>query len=267
LSPIEELPNLTGIPRTLLVPLACRALESQRPDALIHDPRSVQVYTTLGVDANREMRLNAMDRTFTVLRNSRFDRYARDFCAVGPSLVVDIGCGLDTRFDRIDDGRLLWLGLDVPEVIALRRQLIPDHSRSLSLGCSMFVTTWMDQVALANRRVIFLAEGVFVYFTEAQVRPLIEQLVERFPGNELVFDVLSSLAVRMHSGHTMLKETGASLGWAVDDPLSLESWGLRLLDRWTYFQEGHPRLGIANLMRLIPSLADANGILHYQLGV
>ncbi len=261
-----EIPSLSGVPRTLLVPLACRALESQRPDALIQDPHAVQVYHALGNDPVREMNLNAMDRTFTVMRNCRFDRYARDFLARDPALVVDIGCGLDTRFDRIDDGRVLWLGLDLPEVIALRRRLIPDTDRSRSLACSMFDPAWLDEVAAYTRPVIFLAEGVFVYFTEAQVRPLIERLAGRFPGSELVFDALSSLAIRMHSRHAVLKQTGAHIQWSIDDPRLLEAWGLRLLDRWTYFDEPHPRLGLANLMRFFPALASANGVLHYRLG-
>jgi O-methyltransferase involved in polyketide biosynthesis len=54
-----------------------------------------------------------------------FDRRTQAFLARVPAaVVVHIGCGLDTRFERVDNGQVEWYGLDLPEVIELRRQLI-----------------------------------------------------------------------------------------------------------------------------------------------
>jgi O-methyltransferase involved in polyketide biosynthesis len=261
-------PNLQGVARTLLVPLACRAIESLRADAIIHDPRAVEVYNALGGSRDFLMGMSGHDLFATAMRVRQFDTFARAFLAKNPGgLVVDIGCGLDTRFDRLDDGQMAWLGLDLPEVIALRRQFLPDAERCRSLPCSMLDLTWLDAVAQMNKPVIFLAEGVFMYFTEAEVKPVITALAERFPGGELVFDELTSFSVRLHNRtHPVLKETGAHLSWGVDDPRALESWGLRLVEKWGYFDQHEPRLGPANLMRFIPPLANMNYILHYRLG-
>ena len=64
---------------------------------------------------------------------------------------------------------------------------------------------------------------------------------------------------------TLLKETGTRADWAVDDPHRLEAWGLRLLDRWGYFDQREPRLGMFNLLRYIPLVANANFVLRYGL--
>jgi phosphatidylethanolamine/phosphatidyl-N-methylethanolamine N-methyltransferase len=75
------------------------------------------------------------------MRVRQFDAFARAFLAGRPGgLVVDIGCGLDTRFDRLDDGQMSWLGLDLPEVISLRRQLLPNAER-----CKMKMTNRWNQ--------------------------------------------------------------------------------------------------------------------------
>ena len=181
-------------------------------------------------------------------------------------MVVDIGCGLDTRFDRLDNGLFNWLGLDLPEVIALRRRYLSDSERCQTLAQSAFDLTWIETVARAGKSVIFLAEGVFPYFTQAEVKPVVTTLAECFPGGELAFDALSSLSIRLHNHtHPVLKETGARLNWGLDDPLALEAWGLLLLDKWGYFDRREPRLGAYHLMRYIPGLAYLNYILHYRL--
>jgi O-methyltransferase involved in polyketide biosynthesis len=260
-------PQLQGVARTLLVPLACRARESARPDALLRDPRATELLAQLEGGPDCLMGMGEMDRTFTVLRARQFDRCARAFLAAHPAgLVVDIGCGLDTRFGRLDDGQLSWLGLDLPEVITLRRLYLPDAERSQSLPCSLIDLAWQDVVAQMSKPVIFLAEGVFPYLSQAEIKPVVTALAGRFPGGELVFDALSSFSVRLHNrAHPVLRESGARLNWSVDVPPALESWGLRLLEKWGYFDRFEPRLGLANLMRVIPPLANANCILHYRL--
>jgi O-methyltransferase involved in polyketide biosynthesis len=179
---------------------------------------------------------------------------------------VDIGCGLDTRFDRLDNGQMTWLGLDLPEVIKLRRRFLPDAERRQNLAHSMFDLTWLDVAAQMNKPVIFLAEGVFPYFTAAEVKGVVMALAARFPGAELVFDAISPLMAGIHNRtNAILKETGAHVNWAVGDARQLEAWGLRLLDKWGYFDQREPRLGMFNLLRYIPFVANANYVLRYGL--
>ena len=259
--------DLHGGSRTLLIPLACRAYESARPDAMLRDPRAAALFRTIAGDRDLLMGMSRMDQTFTIMRARQFDRTARAFLDRHPGgLVVDIGCGLDTRFDRLDDGQMAWLGLDLPEVIDLRRGLLPDSGRCRTLAQSMLDPSWLDVVAQTGLPVIFLAEGVFVYFDEARVRSVVSALGERFPGAELVFDALTTFILKMHKRSPVLKETGVQVDWSVDDPLALEPWGLRLLDRWGYFDQHEPRLGLANWMRRIPVVANSNFVLHYRLG-
>lgn len=262
---VHDLPPLA---RTLLVPLACRARESARPDALMRDPRAVDLFAHFegGLDCLRGM--SDFDQAVTLMRARQFDHYASAFLSANPQgAVIDIGCGLDTRFDRLDNGLMTWLGLDLPEVIELRRCFLPDTERCQLLACSMFNFTWLDVVARMKKPVIFLAEGVFPYFAEDEVYAVVKALIERFPGAELVFDALSSLSARLHNRTSaVLRETGTRINWSVDDARQLESWRLSLLDKWGYFDHREPRLGMYNLLHYIPFIANANSVLHYRLG-
>ncbi len=76
-------------------------------------------------DRVRQVHMDEADKVMIILRNREFDRYARDFLRRHPqAVVVHIGCGLDSRFERVDNGEVEWYDLDLPEVIELRRKFI-----------------------------------------------------------------------------------------------------------------------------------------------
>jgi O-methyltransferase involved in polyketide biosynthesis len=228
----------------------------------------VEVYNALGGTPGFLMGMRGTDVFVTTMRARQFDKLTRDFLNRNPGgLVVDLGCGLDTRFDRLDDGQLTWLGVDLPEVIELRRTVLPDGERCKTIPQSMLEISWLDEVTWFNKPVIFLAEGVFPYFSTADVKPLVLEMTRRFPTGELVFDAASPFISRHHNRtSSVLKESGTSILWDARKPQELEAWGLKLLDHWYYFDQPEPRLRLFRWMRFIPFLAKATGIFHYRLG-
>lgn len=259
--------QLKGVSKTLLVPLASRALESARPDAILHDPRAESVYQALGGTPEFLLGMGAIDAFVAVMRTREFDRFACEFLSHNSGgLVVDLGCGLDTRFDRLDDGRMHWIGVDLPEVIALRRTVLPDTPRCITIPQSMLDVSWFEAVKREQRPVIFLAEGVFPYFSPADIKPLLAELSACFPAGELVFDAAAPFVSRHHNRtSSVLKRSGARVLWDAKCPQDVEGWGLRLLDRWYYFDNPEPRLGIFRWMRFIPYMAKSAGIFHFRL--
>ena len=260
--------NLGGVPETLLIPLYCRAIESRRPDALVRDERAVELASRIDYDFSR-IRFSSSDMLYTIMRVREFDRRTRDFLAAHPGgTVVSIGCGLDTRFDRVDNGTVAWYDLDLPEVIALRRQLLAETPRCRFIGSSVLDLAWMDLVGGdASRPCLFLAEGVFPYFGEAEVRQVVLALQKRFPGAELVFDAMTPFMAWLHSRHPAINKLHTHL-WGLRRGQDLETWspGIRLLDEWFYFDRPEPRLGSTKLLRFVPLLNRGSSIVHYRLG-
>lgn len=267
--PKVRLDDTNPIAETLLIPLHARALEARRASPLVRDPRAQELLGQIDYDATR-FRLGAHDQAGILLRLREFDRRARAFLDAHPdAVVVHIGCGLDTRFDRVDNGRVSWFDLDLPEVIALRRQLVRDSLRCRMIGISVFDDAWLQVVGpAAGRPFLFLAEGVFPYFEPASVRALVLLLQKRFPGSELVLDGMTPFMVRLHNLELRFSRIGARLHWALRHGRELESWspGVRLVEEWFYFDRPEPRLGASQLMRCFPPLARGVGVFHYHLG-
>jgi O-methyltransferase involved in polyketide biosynthesis len=265
--------TLDGVSETLLVTLYLRVMESQRPDALIKDEKAVALVTRMSYDFDRvrQIPLSEANRLVIILRNRELDRYAWDFLVRHPeAVVVHIGCGLDSRFDRVDNGRLEWYDLDLPEVIELRRKLIGgEGERYHLLGCSVLDNAWLEKVSPYRQRpFLFLAEGVFMYLEEAQIKSLVLTLRDHFPGSELVFDAYSPLHVWVHNLQTSISKIQLSVNWGIWHGQEIEGWGdgIRLLDEWGFFDPPEPRLDHIRWMRRIESLARTLRIYHFQLG-
>ncbi len=265
--------TLGGVAETLLITLYVRAKESQRPDALLKDEKAVALVKQMDYDFERirQIKMDEDDKTVIILRNREFDRQVRDFLRRHPqAVVVHIGCGLDARFERVDNGQVEWYDLDLPEVIELRRKFIrAEGGRYHLLGYSAFEAAWLDQVsAHPARPFLFLAEGVFVYFEEAEVRLLVERLEQRFPGSELVFEAFSPYLVRINNLRLSRSKIGARYFWGLKRAKDLEGWGkdIHLMEEWFPFEQPEARLAHVKWMRHIPLLAKAMGIFHYRLG-
>jgi O-methyltransferase involved in polyketide biosynthesis len=267
--------GLSGVAETLWITLYVRALESRRPDALLRDDRAVALVAQRPAECAwvEKIKLGKNDRVAIVLRSRELDRHARDFLAHHPAgVVVHIGCGLDTRFERVDDGRVQWYDLDLPEVIELRRELIGDEGpRHHLVACSVFESTWMDAVDVHHGHVfMFIAEGVFMWFEESRIRSLVLTLQERFPGAELVFDACSPFVIRVNTLLSRLSRTTIvpRYLWALRHARDPEAWGegISLLDEWYPFDRPEPRLTRVRWVRHVPPLAKIMGIFHYRLG-
>ncbi|MDH5791312.1 MAG: class I SAM-dependent methyltransferase [Candidatus Bathyarchaeota archaeon] len=265
--------TLSGVAETLLITLYLRAMESQRPDALIKDEKAVALVAQMSYDFDRirQIPMSEANNVTVILRNREFDRYARDFLSRHPeAVVVHIGCGLDSRFERVDNGQVEWYDLDLPDVIELRRKIIGDEGeRYHLLGCSVLDNAWLDKVSAHHQHpFLFLAEGVFMYFKEAQVKSLVLTLHDHFPCAELVFDIFSPLHVWRSNLQWSKTKFDVRLHWGIWHGQEIERWGdgIRLLGEWGFFDRPEPRLTHIRWLRPIESLARTMRIYHFCLG-
>ncbi len=266
--------KLDNVAETLLATVYVRAMESQRPDALIKDDIAVSMVAQGKFDFSRikKIYMDEDDKVSLILRNREYDRYVRDFLGRHQeAVVVHLGCGFDARFERVDNGQVEWYDLDLPEVIEARRTLIGgDKARYHLLASSMFDNGWQDKVSAESRGrpCLFVAEGVFMYFEEAQVRALALRLQARFPGAELVFDAFSPYMVWANNLRMSLTKMGARYHWGLKRGQDLEGWGQGLcyLDEWSFFDRPEPRLDHVRWMRHIPLFAKVLRVVHYRLG-
>ena len=262
--------TLTPEQETLLITLYAKA---QPGNPLFFDPMAQDILNQVDYDFAK---LHVPYKTVVLVcqRTKKLDTVTRDFLVAHPNaIVLQLGCGLDSRFWRVDNGHVDWYDLDMPPVIELRHQFFSASGRYHLISSSVTDMEWMDTVKSDGRPVLVLAEGLLMYLGEADVRQLVLRLQETFPGCRLIADVFSQLTARSATQHPSLKQTGATIGWGIDDARELETWasGVRLLEEW-YFTDDPDLARLPFGYRIAYKLAGAfkmakkaHRIVYYQL--
>ncbi|GAB2965452.1 class I SAM-dependent methyltransferase [Streptomyces pseudoechinosporeus] len=223
--------RLGTVQETLLIPLYGRAVENRKKDAALRDARAEEIVAAIDYDFTRFDNLPSL--VGTVLRTSLFDRWVTDFLAEHPTgTVVELGTGLNTRYERVDNGKARWLDLDLPDVIELRRTLFTDTPRRTMIAASVTDDAWADRVAAgSDGPYFFAAEAVLPFLEEQDVRHVVDLIAERFPGSLLALDTAGPGIVGAQDQHDALSKVEARMRWTCADPAELADWrpGSRLL--------------------------------------
>jgi O-methyltransferase involved in polyketide biosynthesis len=216
---------------TMLVPLFARAEESRRKRPILKDPGAVDIVESIDWDFQR---FNQRTRILAcALRAAMFDEWVSEFLREHPAgTVIEIGAGLNTRFERLDNGSVHWFDLDLPDVIEVRRKFLSDGERHTMLPASVLDAGWIQTVGRSPGPYFFVAETVFIYLQEAEVKAALAQIAKNFPRAGVALDTGSARAVVGGNKDFVRRKMDARFAWACDDPRTIESWniGLRLLE-------------------------------------
>lgn len=251
-----EQARLGAVQETLFIPLLARARETRKKRPLLRDPKAVEMAASAGADAAKYGR--GAGGWVTILRTVIFDSWVRAFVSAHPGgTVVEIGTGLNARFERVDNGAVHWLDLDLPDTIALRRKFFADTPRRRMVAASATSPEWLESAAGSPGPYFFVADGVLVYLPEDEVTRLLSRIAGRFPGAWLALDTYSGQMMRRQHQMAARRGIAARWAWACDDPRSLEHLGLRLVESATVTRPpAAVRAGLPPAHRYLLPLAD-----------
>ena len=216
---------------TLVIPLYGRKICSERFPQLFSDPEAERICAMLDYDfAEKGKKMESKAGLFGALEEAQ--RQYDIGCEVKAYLkahpkaaVVNLGCGLDDTFHKCDNGTCRGYNIDMPDVIAVRNELIPAGDREKNLGFDLNDDAWMAEIDAADGAV-FYATGVFYYFRTADVKRLFQKMAKRFPGAVLAFDACNRRGAKLMT-KTWLKEAGISSVdalFSLEDTAELKAW-------------------------------------------
>jgi O-methyltransferase involved in polyketide biosynthesis len=180
-------PNLAGVSETMLWALHNRASEARRRDGVLVDPDSVHIHDAIDYDFKRHFGDPAGS---LAARAAEIDRALRHWLERHPDgFVVSLGEGLETQGRRVDNGRMRWLSVDLPDAMRLRERFLTPTDRFRHSAVSALDPAWMNTVDPSSG-VFIVAQGLLMYLEPEAVRQLLAGIADRFPGAEMVFDVV-----------------------------------------------------------------------------
>ena len=222
------------VQETLVIPLFGRLVCSERFPELFYDPQAERICGSLDYDfAEKRKKMESAAGLFGALEVAQRQYDLRceveDYLKDHPgAAVVNLGCGLDDTFSKVDNGQCRGYNIDLPDVIKVRGDLLPAGERETDLACDLNNLSWMDSID-ASEGAVFFAAGVFYYFRTADVKRLFKAMAERFPKAVLVFDSCNSRGAKLMR-KTWLKEAGITdvdAFFSLEDESELTSWSGR----------------------------------------
>ena len=263
--------NLGDVQKTLFLPLWGRAEESRKPRPLLADEAALDIMARVDFDFSPlTNHIDALTQLGWIKRSLLYDRVVTDFLTRYPEgTIVNIGCGLDTTFERTDNGVLKWYDLDLPDVIALRSRFFKETDRRRFIASSFLEDDWLDVIEVGGN-VLFMAAGVFYYFDEPEIETFVVRLIGRYPGSEIAFDASSPLGVRV-CNKKVIESSGlgeqSHLVWGLKRTDDVASWDprIRIVNTQFYYRTQVP--GLRNkVMGMLADLLRIQYMIHLRLG-
>lgn len=207
--------------KTLLDTLYAKAVDSRADKPILGDKYAADVVDEIDFDFGTT-NVTPSNAGIVALRARQLDRWVAEFIADHPDAVVlHLGCGLDSRVNRIDPPPTVrWYDVDYPSVIDVRRRVCVSHAAAEPIGTSVTDAGWLDAVP-ADGPGLVIGEGLFMYLAEADGKRLIRRVTEHFPAGETVFDAFSRMWIRMERLNRLIQAEGG-VHWGIDDPRELE---------------------------------------------
>lgn len=251
--------DIGEVQRTLLFPLLARARETEKKDPVLSDTYAKDIIARIDNDLSEFETLlaNENHQLGMVIRAYHFDTTILDFLTHhNNAVVINIGAGLDTTFQRVDNGKLLWFNIEMPDVATLRQRLIPDSEREITIAKSVFDFTWINDIApqTVDRPIIFMAPGVLFYFTKSEVEILFHKLADSYPSARFVFDSVPRFTLWAQN-REVKKGTIPSFSiwkWHLRRTSDLRKWihSIKIIDEYPIFGRVRIREGWSRKMIL-----------------
>ncbi len=218
---------MTEVNKTLYIPLYGKSYVSKR-GIILNDKSAEDIW------AKRGFKLKAKSRSkwlayYMGMRARIFDDWLcgkmRDN---GDAVIIHIGCGLDSRVERVGTSNHIWYDVDFPEVIAERKHYFEENEYYKMLEADVRHEDWLRNIPRAKSAVVVM-EGVSMYLSESELATLIFSLNNHFGSVSLLADCYTVFAAKASKIKNPVNDVGVTEVYGIDDPRLLERGGFTFI--------------------------------------
>ena len=208
-------PTINGSAETMLQSFYARAQYSKRRNHKFNDAKAVELVDKIDYDFSAAAKDSAMGKG-VIARTIVFDELVKNFIEKNPGCtVVNIACGLDTRFYRMDNGKITWYNLDLPETIAIRNQIFEESGRVSTIGISALDSAWPKEVKVRGK-MLFIIEGLSMYLTAEENGKILKVIKDNFDNAYILMECLAKTWIKKEGIEKSIQQTGSKFVFGAD---------------------------------------------------
>lgn len=219
---------MNQVNRTLYIPLYGKAFVS-RSGIILRDETAERIWAAEEFPLKRRSRSRWL-AYYMGMRSAVFDRWLREKLDENPDAVIlHLGCGMDSRAERMGTRGRLWFDVDFPEVIAERRRYYQETDTYRMLCADIRDAAWLENVPKGAAAIIVM-EGVSMYLRPEALKEAVSGWAVHFPHVHVLMDCYTTFAAKASRYKNPINDVGVTSVFGLDDPKSLaEGTGLSFL--------------------------------------
>lgn len=211
---------MNSVNKTLYIPLYGKAYVSRR-GIILNDKKAEEIWAAEGFALGGKSKSKWL-AYYMGMRSAVFDEWLRNQpIDIKDSLVIHIGCGLDSRVERVGIKNLCWYDVDFPDVIRERKRYYSETENYHMIEADVRNIAWIDAIP-TDRRAFVVMEGVSMYFRRQELRQLFSILRAHFTETRILIDCYTAFAARASKIRNPINDVGVTEVYGMDDPKILE---------------------------------------------
>ena len=205
--------NLEGVEKTMLLTLFAKAKHSQQKNHKFYDSKAIEVISKIDYDFSIAEKDKFM-QLGTVARTIVLDNMVGDYIDAHPKCtIVNIASGMDTRFNRLDNGKINWYNVDLENSANYRLNYIEGTDRVTTLAYSAMDPSWAQEILIRND-VLFIVEGLTMYLNPKDVKNILNIIDANFDKCTIFMEIMPPVSVK-NTKEESIEDTNSKFIWGV----------------------------------------------------
>ena len=211
---------MTGVNKTLYIPLYGKAYVS-RLGRILQDKKAEEIWEAEGF-ALRGKAKSKWLAYYMAMRSAVFDLWLEEQLQQYPDAVIlHLGCGMDSRCQRVACGEQQWFDLDFPDVIRERKRYFRETEHYHMIASDLRDEGWLQEIP-SGRTAIILLEGVSMYLQQEELETVLKHGKAHLGDVRILMDSYTVFAAKATKYKNPINQVGVTKVYGLDDPKELE---------------------------------------------
>ena len=207
---------MDNVNKTLYIPLYGKAYVSKK-GIILEDKKAEEIWAQEGFPLKGKSKSKWL-AYYMGMRSAVFDDWVRKQLKENPdAIVLHIGCGMDSRVERVNTQNAQWYDVDFPDVIEERKKYYTENERYHMVASDAREQAWITALP-KDKDAIIVMEGISMYFELDALKGLLENLSQHFASIHLLMDCYTEFAAKASKYKNPINDVGVTQVYGLDVP-------------------------------------------------
>lgn len=212
---------MNSVNKTLYIPLYGKAFASRR-GIILRDEKAEEIWAAEGFPLKGKSKSKWL-AYYMGMRSAVFDDWlAAQMDADAQATVLHIGCGMDSRIERVGNRCHLWFDLDFPEVINERKRYYQETENYRMIGSDIRDLCWLENLPKGGSAIVVM-EGISMYLRPEELKAVLQAVNAHFHRIALLMDCYTAFAAKASKYKNPINDVGVTLVYGIADPRAPEA--------------------------------------------